>query len=40
MCIRDSNKLARRLLPKAYAEIDANTQFDQKNLRLGLEVTL
>ncbi len=34
------NKLARHLLPKAYAEIDANTQFDRKNLRLGIEVAL
>jgi len=34
------NKLARRLLPKAYAEIDTNTQFDRKNLRLGIEDTL
>jgi hypothetical protein len=34
------NRAARRLLPKAYAKIDANTQLDQHNLRQGIEIAL
>lgn len=34
------NRVARRLLPKAYAQIDANTKLDQLNLRQGIEVVL
>lgn len=34
------NTIARRLLPKAYARIDINTQLDQNNLRQGIEVVL
>lgn len=34
------NKTARRLLPKAYARIDAATQLDQNNIRQGIEVVL
>lgn len=34
------NRTARRLLPKAFAKIDANTQTDQLNLSQGIEVAL
>lgn len=34
------NRLARRVLPKAYAKIDANTQLDQQNVKQGIEVAL
>jgi len=34
------NRVARQLLPKAYAQIDTNTQFDQQNLKQGIEVAL
>ncbi|MDE2422566.1 MAG: hypothetical protein KGO49_15470, partial [Gammaproteobacteria bacterium] len=34
------NKAARRLLPKSYAQIDANSRTDQLNLQQGIEVAL
>jgi hypothetical protein len=34
------NCVARGVLPKAYAKIDANTQLDQHNLHKGVEIAL
>ena len=40
MARKQVNRAARRLLPKAYAKIDANMQLDQHNLRQGIEIAL
>ena len=34
------NLLTRRVLPKAYGKIDANTKLDQQNVKQGIEVAL